>query len=93
MPESVYIVSIYANGGNIVDTAKLFVNGNSQAVRLPKEYRFRGDEVVIKRMGNAVVLLPKDDPWKVMFDALAEFPEDFTISREQPEMQEREPIE
>jgi antitoxin VapB len=93
MPESVYIVSIYANGGNIVDTAKLFVNGNSQAVRLPKEYRFRGDEVVIKRLGNAVVLLPKDDPWRVMFDALAEFPEDFTISREQPEMQEREPIE
>ncbi len=76
-----------------METAKLFANGNSQAVRLPKEYRFRGDEVVIKHMGNAVVLLPKDDPWQVMFDALAEFPEDLTISREQPEMQEREPIE
>jgi Antidote-toxin recognition MazE, bacterial antitoxin len=35
-----------------METAKLFVNGNSQAVRLPKEYRFRGDEVVIKRLGN-----------------------------------------
>lgn len=76
-----------------METAKLFVNGNSQAVRLPKDYRFRGDEVVIKRMGNAVVLLPKDDPWKVMFDALAEFPENFVISREQPKIQEREPIE
>ena len=76
-----------------METAKLFVNGNSQAVRLPKEYRFRGDEVVIKRMGNAVVLLPKDDPWKVMFDALEEFPEDFVISRVQPKIQEREPIE
>lgn len=76
-----------------METAKLFVNGNSQAVRLPKEFRFRGDEVVIKRMGNAVVLLPKDDPWKVMFDALAEFPENFIISREQPKIQEREPIE
>lgn len=76
-----------------METAKLFLNGNSQAVRLPKEYRFRGDEVVIKRMGNAVVLLPKDDPWKVMFDALGEFPEDFIISREQPETQKREPIE
>ncbi len=93
MPDNVYIKSIYANGEYVVKTAKLFVNGNSQAVRLPKEYRFRGDEVVIKRLGNAVVLLPKDDPWKVMFDALAEFPEDFTISREQPEMQEREFIE
>jgi len=39
-----------------------------------------------------VVLLPKDDPWQAMFDALAEFPEDFTISREQPELQEREPM-
>lgn len=75
-----------------MNTAKLFVNGNSQAVRLPKEYRFQGDEVVIKRMGNAVVLLPKDDPWKVMFDALTEFPEDFKMVREQPETQEREPI-
>ncbi|MFN2270844.1 MAG: antitoxin [Anaerolineae bacterium] len=76
-----------------METAKLFVNGNSQAVRLPKEYRFRGDEVVIKRMGNAVVLLPKDDPWQVMFDAVAEFPEGFALTREQPELQEREPIE
>ena len=44
-------------------------------------------------MGNAVVVLPKDDPWKIMFDALVEFPQDFTIFREQPEIQEREPIE
>lgn len=75
-----------------METAKLFLNGSSQAVRLPKEYRFRGDEVVIKRLGNAVVLLPKDDPWQVMFDALAEFPDDLTLMREQPDTQEREPI-
>jgi antitoxin VapB len=75
-----------------MDTAKLFLNGSSQAVRLPKEYRFRGDEVVIKRLGNAVVLLPKEDPWQVMFDALAEFPDDFALTRDQPDIQEREPI-
>lgn len=75
-----------------METAKLFANGNSQAVRLPKEYRFQGDEVVIKRLGNAVVLLPKDDPWQVMFDAIAEFPDDFAISRDQPGLQDREPI-
>lgn len=75
-----------------METAKRFVNGNSQAVRLPRGYRFRGDGVVIKRMGNAVVLLPKDDPWQVMFDALAEFPDDFRPTRDQPEPQEREPI-
>ncbi|MCB2263766.1 MAG: type II toxin-antitoxin system VapB family antitoxin [Candidatus Thiosymbion ectosymbiont of Robbea hypermnestra] len=75
-----------------MQTAKLFVNGNSQAVRLPKEYRFRGDEVVIKHLGNAVMLLPKDNPWQTLFDALAEFPDDLTLSREQPEPQEREPL-
>ena len=40
-------------------TARLFKNGQSQAVRLPKEYRFAGDKVLIKRVGNAVVLLPE----------------------------------
>ena len=39
-------------------TAKLFQNGQSQAVRLPKTYRFKGDKVIVKRVGDAVVLLP-----------------------------------
>ena len=62
-----------------METAKLFMCGNSQAVRLPKSYRFSGNEVIIKRFGNAVVLLPQEDPWQVMFDALQEFPEDLQI--------------
>jgi antitoxin VapB len=76
-----------------METAKLFMSGNSQAVRLPKEYRFSGEEVVIRRLGNAVVLLPKDDPWQVMFDTVREFPGDFVIAREQPPVQERESVE
>lgn len=76
-----------------MDTAKLFMSGNSQAVRLPKSYRFSGDEVVIKRLGNAVVLLPKEDPWQVMFDALQEFPEDLQIERDRSLPMEREAIE
>ena len=76
-----------------MDTAKLFMSGNSQAVRLPKKYRFTDDEVVIKRLGNAVLLLPKEDPWQVMFDALQEFPEDLRLEREQPPVQERESFE
>lgn len=40
-------------------TAKLFRNGDSQAVRHPKKFQFSGDEVLIKRVGNAGVLLPK----------------------------------
>ena len=49
-----------------MDTAKLFFSGNSQAVRLPKEYRFEGDEIGIKKIGNMVLLFSKDD-------ALADF--------------------
>ena len=68
------------------------MNGSSQAVRLPRQYRFGGDEVVVRRLGNAVVLLPKDDPWQVLFDAIGDFSEDLTIEREQMPFQEREPI-
>ncbi|MEM7384217.1 MAG: AbrB/MazE/SpoVT family DNA-binding domain-containing protein, partial [Verrucomicrobiota bacterium] len=47
-----------------------------QAVRLPKEFRFEGEEVIITRMGSAVVLLPKQGGWDVLFDAVDGFSED-----------------
>ena len=65
-------------------TAKLFKNGDSQAVRLPKEFRFAGKEVLIKRVGNAVVLLPKAKSWDTLVDSLEKFPTDFMTDREQP---------
>lgn len=65
-------------------TAKLFRNGQSQAVRLPKEFRFDGDEVYIKRVGNAVVLLPDRGSWGGLFESLELFSEDFMESRDQP---------
>lgn len=65
--------------------AKLFANGRSQAVRLPKEFRFEGEEVFIKRVGNSVVLTPKSTGWDAMFTALDAFGPDFDIDREQPE--------
>ena len=71
-------------------TAKLFQNGRSQAVRLPKEFRFRGNQVFIKKMGNAVVLIPDQDSWQTLFDSLHRFSEDFMASRDQPDQQERE---
>ena len=70
-------------------TAKLFKNGDSQAVRLPKEFRFTGDEVLIKRIGSAVVLLPKAKSWDTLVQSLDKFPEDFMTSREQPREPER----
>lgn len=69
-----------------VDTAKLFKNGQSQAVRLPKAFRFEGDQVYIKKVGNAVLLMPYGDPWQLMLDSLDRFEGDlFPNGREQPE--------
>jgi len=58
-------------------TAKLFRNGQSQAVRLPKEFRFEGEQVFIHRVGNAVVLLPVDAPFHTLFESLRLFTDDF----------------
>ncbi len=72
-------------------TAKLFKNGQSQAVRLPKEFRFEGTEVHIKRVGNAVVLLPVQHGWGSLAESLEMFSDDFMARREQPaEQQDRE---
>lgn len=65
-------------------TAKLFRNGESQAVRLPKEFRFEGQEVFIKRVGDAVVLLPKSRSWASLVESLDKFPADFMAERDQP---------
>ena len=73
-------------------TAKLFKNGRSQAVRLPKEFRFEGTQVFIKRVGNTVVLIPDQDSWQTLFDSLGQFSEDFMESRNQPEQQVRESL-
>jgi antitoxin VapB len=73
-----------------METAKLFQNGKSQAVRLPKEFRFGSDRVYIKRVGNAVVLLPYQTPWNILLDSLSLFSADFMNERNQPPTQNRE---
>lgn len=67
-----------------MDTAKLFRNGNSQAVRLPKKYRFEGTRVYIKRMGNAVVLIPEQGAWDSLTQSLSMFSDDYMSDRNQP---------
>lgn len=58
LKSSIYLAYLL-NGAATVKTAKIFQHGNSQAVRLPKEFRFEEDEVVIKRHAGGVLLLPK----------------------------------
>ena len=74
-----------------MNTGKLFNNGRSQAVRLPKEFRFEGTEVYVKRLGNAVVLIPTADPWANLRMSLTMFPDDFMKDGiEQAPLKERE---
>ena len=77
----------------VMDTARLFRSGRSQAVRLPKDYRFQGSEVAVKHFGNGVLLLPIDDPWGTLEAGLASFEPGFAIERHQPEEQQRESIQ
>jgi antitoxin VapB len=72
-----------------MDTAKIFQTGRSQAVRLPKAYRFDGHQVFVKRVGQAVILMPEVNSWDMMFEACDEFSPNFMLERNQPEVQER----
>jgi antitoxin VapB len=73
-----------------MDSAKIFKNGKSQAIRLPKEYRFQGSKVYIKQIGNVVVLIPEQDSWQALIESLPQFSDDFMLERQQPPIQERE---
>lgn len=74
-------------------TAKLFENGRSQAVRLPKEYRFNGEEVAVNKIGDIVFLMPKENKWEGFLNSLSLFSEDFmSDGRNQTADQERETL-
>ena len=82
----------YLFGVSDMDRAKLFQTGRSQAVRLPKAYRFEGQEVIVRQLGNGVLLMPVDDPWTTLEAGLRMFEPGFRIEREQPEEQRREEL-
>ncbi len=60
-----------------MEIAKIFENGKSQAVRLPKKFRFAGDEVFVQKVGQAVVLMPKDSAWEIFMNGINSFTDDF----------------
>lgn len=60
-----------------METAKLFENGKSQAVRLPKKYRMPGTEVVVQRLGHAIILVPKENVWETFMSGINSFTDDF----------------
>jgi antitoxin VapB len=73
-----------------METAKLFWTGRSQAVRLPKEFRFNGKEVHIRRHGSAVILEPVENDWRWLDAIAGALDDDFVQAvNEQPDQQER----
>ena len=73
-------------------TAKLFKNGQSQAVRLPRDFRFDDDYVFIKKEGKVVMLIPAKGLWQSLFNSLDKFSDDFLAERRQPLTQKREAL-
>ncbi|MCI0617968.1 type II toxin-antitoxin system VapB family antitoxin [bacterium] len=63
-------------------------SGRTQTIHLPKSYRFNDKKVFVKRMGNAIVLLPHNDPWRSLFASVHRFTDDFMEVRGQPNRRE-----
>lgn len=76
-----------------METAKIFENGRSQAVRLPKKFRFNVEEVVVQQLGDAVLLVPKESLWQTFMDGLDSFTSGiFENGRDQGVQEERESL-
>ncbi len=73
-------------------TAKVFMTGRSQAVRIPKEYRFACDEVLIERDGERVILTPRPRSWREYFARAQRFTSDYPDAIEDAPPQEREKL-
>ena len=74
-----------------MNTAKVFEIDGSQAVRLPEKFRFNVDEVMVQKLGDAVLLAPKSSAWNVFMDGLEGFTGDiFDGGRDQGVQKERE---
>lgn len=68
-----------------METAKVFENGRSQAIRLPKKFRFTAEEVFVQRLGEAVILMPKDSSWETFINGLNSFTNDFMATGREPD--------
>ena len=71
-------------------TTKIFNNGNSQAIRIPKEYRFEQDEVFISKIGSALVIFQHNDRLAVLMESLNEFTDDFLKDGRPTELLQKE---
>ncbi|MFM6079148.1 MAG: antitoxin [Dolichospermum sp.] len=73
-----------------MNTAKLTSDGTHQTVILPPDFQMKGTEVYIKKIGNAIILISKDNPWQSLIDSLDQFSDDFMNTRDQLPVDKRE---
>ncbi len=83
-------IKLFQPTDDAMETAKIFQNGRSQAVRLPKEFRFKGKEVFIHRERSNVILSEKPDSWESFFLSGKKPTPDFMQDREQLDLEDRD---
>ncbi len=86
-----YIFVVYTLEKKI-NTAKIFRSGNSQTIRLPKEYRFNQDEVYITKVGDSILLISQNEKRLNLMASLEHFTDDFMTERKQPKFEDREKL-
>ena len=67
-----------------MNTAQIGTDGTHQIVILPEGFKMSGTEVYIKKVGGAIILIDKDNPWQSLFESLEQFSDDFMSTRDQP---------
>lgn len=75
------------------ETINIKTNKSGQAIRIPKQMQIDDDKVYLKKVGNAIYIIPYHSPWQNLEDSLDSFTSDFMDSREQPEDQVRESLD
>ncbi|MEH2245702.1 antitoxin [Nostoc sp.] len=75
-----------------MNTTKLSTDGTHQVVILPEDFQLTGTEVYIKKIGNAIAIIAKDNPWRSLIDSLDNFSDDFMTNNDRPLMDTRESL-
>ncbi len=73
-----------------MNIAQISTDGTHQIVILPEDFKILGTEVYIKKVGNAIILIAKDNLWQCLFESLEQFSDDFMTTRDQPPLDVRE---
>ena len=75
------------------DTVEIQDKSGFQSVEIPDDFKIKDNKVYLKKVGNALYLIPFHNPWQSLYDSVNEFTEDFMNEREQPELQIRESLD